>query len=215
MRRAEWPPLPSLLRRCAPRVSPAGGRDGFGFASLSHSFFRLSPVGRGASGSEQRGGVGVELWRCECVEPDGLLALSASSLRSSRLSRKRARQFGVRFAHSLFFVSPLWGETRAVASREGDLWGETRAQRAERGSGGRRWGARLLLRPRAVHSPARTRRSAFRFASAAAAKGCSSGAMAQSSTTAANVLMATTAITLDSRGPSSVLSWIIAARSRS
>jgi len=113
------PSLPCGERRERQRAERGECDGGLVFASLTPSIFRLSPAGRDASASEQRGGAsggGCTLRDCGAEHP------LCSSLRSSRLSRKRARRCGVRFARSFSFPSLPCGERRERQRAERGEW---------------------------------------------------------------------------------------------
>ena len=125
------------------RVSPASGRDGVVFASLTPSPLPSLPCGERRERSAQRGGggrrtvlgceVGASGFRDPLCSSAALLASLPQagetvwcSLRLPlflfRLSRERARRCCVGFAHSLSSsVSPLRGETRAQRAERGCL----------------------------------------------------------------------------------------------
>ena len=154
----------------APRVSPASGRDGSVFASLTPFLVRLSPAGRPTTwrftarglwvsdpgtlsastrparrrvllaslpqagetvlcslrlllswsvsprrGDRQRGDSRLEVYGSRIPAPSLLRRGPPGGGCSSRLSRKRARRFCVRFAYSFLGPSLPGGETDNVA----------------------------------------------------------------------------------------------------
>ena len=102
--------------RFAPRVSPAGGRDGFVFASLTPFFFRLSPAGRDASASELRGGRGMAAWVLNPLCFVASLLASLPQAGETVLCSLRSLLF------SFFRLSPAGRDASASELRGGAGW---------------------------------------------------------------------------------------------